>query len=200
MDAETKAHIFEPFFTTKEKGKGTGLGLASVYGIVKQSGGFIRVSSEPGRGTAFEIYLPRVGEEPESRRRPLPPAPESVRGTETLLLLEAEEGLRRLAREVLQDQGYKVIEISGWQSALELASQDPGPIDLVLADAIPRTGGPEILSRLSLLRPGIKILSMSRSENEALAPEPPDAGVALLQKPFAPGDLTLRVRQLLDAG
>ncbi len=201
MDAETKAHIFEPFFTTKERGKGTGLGLATVYGIVKQSGGFIRVSSEPGRGTSFEIYLPRVEEELNSPRRRFPPAPERARGTETLLLLEEDEGLRRLAREVLENHGYKVIEASGWQTAIELAAQYPGPIDLVLADAVmPETGGQAIVSRLSALRPGVKILSMSGDTGDAvLRPGAPDAGVALLQKPFAPGDLARRVRQLLDA-
>jgi PAS domain S-box-containing protein len=181
MDAETKTHIFEPFFTTKEKGKGTGLGLATVYGIVKQSGGFIRVSSEPGHGTAFAIYLPRVEEELDSHRGPLPPAIGSARGTETILLLEEEEGLRRLARDVLENHGYMVIETPGWQSALELATQHPGPIDLVLADAVmPETDGPEIVSRLSALRPGIKILSMSGGAN-------------------AHDDLARRVRQLLDA-
>ena len=201
MNAETKTHIFEPFFTTKEKGKGTGLGLATVYGIVKQSGGFIGVSSEPGHGTAFKIYLPRVEEELDSIPRLLPMASESARGTETLLLLEDEEGIRRLAREVLVSHGYTVIEISGWQSALELAARHPGPIDLVLADAaMPETGGPEIVSRLSALRPGIKILSMSGGADDAvLRRSVTGAGVAVLQKPFAHDDLARRVRQLLDA-
>jgi two-component system cell cycle sensor histidine kinase/response regulator CckA len=201
MNAETKTHIFEPFFTTKEKGKGTGLGLATVYGIVKQSGGFIGVSSEPGHGTAFRIYLPRVEEELDSIPRPLPTASESARGTETLLLLEDEEGVRRLAREVLVSHGYKVIEISGWQSALELAARHPGPIDMVLADAVmPETGGPEIVSRLSALRPGIKILSMSGGADDAvLRRSLTEAGVGVLQKPFAYDDLARRVRQLLDA-
>ncbi len=201
MDAETKTHIFEPFFTTKEKGKGTGLGLATVYGIVKQSGGFIQVSSEPGHGTAFKIYLPRVEEEFGSHRRPLPPAIGSARGTETILLLEEEEGLRRLARDVLENHGYTVIETPGWQSALELAAQHRGPIDLLLADAVmPDTSGVEIVPRLSALRPGIKILSMSGEANDAvLRRSLTEAGVGVLQKPFAPGDLARRVRQLLDA-
>src|SRR6266536_3486928 len=196
MDAETKTHIFEPFFTTKEKGKGTGLGLATVYGIVKQSGGFIQVSSEPGRGTAFAIYLPRVEEEFGSHRRPLPPAIGSARGTETILLLEEDEGLRRLARDVLEKHGYTVIETPGWQSALELAAQHAGPIDLVLADAVmPDTSGVEIVPRLSALRPGIKILSMSGEANDAvLRRSLTEAGVGVLQKPFAPGDLARRVR------
>jgi CheY-like chemotaxis protein len=194
MDAETKAHIFEPFFTTKEKGKGTGLGLATVYGIVKQSGGFLRVSSEPGSGTMFKICLPRVEEEPDSRRPPPPPALENARGTETVLLLEDEEGLRRLGRQALEDHGYTVVEASGWPSVLDRAARLP-PIDLVLTGvALPESGGPEIVSRLSALRPGIRILSMAGSANDAM-----DAGVAHLQKPFVPGDLVRSVRQLLDS-
>ncbi len=195
MDAETKSHIFEPFFTTKEKGKGTGLGLATVYGIVKQSGGFLWVSSEPGSGTVFKICLPRVEEKPEFRRRPPSPALENARGTETLLLLEDEEGLRRLAREVLEDHGYTVVETSGWQTALDLAERSPGPIDLVLTGVpLPESGGREIVSRLSALRPGIRILSTTGAADEAV-----DAGVARLQKPFTPGDLARSVRQLLDS-
>jgi two-component system cell cycle sensor histidine kinase/response regulator CckA len=195
MDAETKTHIFEPFFTTKEKGKGTGLGLATVYGIVKQSGGFLWVSSEPGNGTVFKICLPRVQEEPGFHRPPPPPPPESARGTETLLLLEDEEGLRRLAREVLEDHGYTVIDASGWPAALELAERRSGPIDLVLTGVVlPESGGSEIVSRLSALRPGIRVLSMSGSANGV-----GNTGVAHLQKPFAPADLARIVRQLLDS-
>ncbi len=191
MDADTKSHIFEPFFTTKEKGKGTGLGLATVYGIVNQSGGFILVSSEPGHGAVFKIYLPRVEAEPESRRAPSPPTPESPHGTETIVLLEEEEGLRRLAREILTDYGYTVVEAAGWPSALELAARRPGPIDLVLTGSVLPEGG---VPRLSELRPGIKVLSMSGSATEA-----GDSGVTHMQKPFAPGDLARRVRQLLDS-
>ena len=192
MDPETKSHIFEPFFTTKEKGKGTGLGLATVYGIVKQSGGFLWVSSEPGRGTAFQICLPRVEEEERvAHRAPTTAAAESPRGTETIVLLEDDDGLRRLAREILTDYGYTVVEAAGWPSALELAARRPGPIDLVLTGAVLPEGG---VPRLSELRPGIKVLSMSGSATEA-----GDAGVAHMQKPFAPGGLARRVRQVLDS-
>ena len=146
MDAETKRRIFEPFFTTKEKGKGTGLGLATVYGIVKQSGGFIWVSSEPGHGTRFEIYLPRVEEDADhAAGRPAPQVREGVGGAETLLLLEDEEGVRRLAREVLEEHGYTVLEASGWQSAIGLAESHGGPIHLLLTDVVmPEMGGPEV--------------------------------------------------------
>jgi two-component system cell cycle sensor histidine kinase/response regulator CckA len=195
MDAETRSHIFEPFFTTKEKGKGTGLGLATVYGIVKQSGGFLGVASDPGRGTVFKIYLPRAEEAPESRPRPLPPAPKSPHGTETLLLLEDEEELRRLEREVLEDLGYTVLEASDWPSALELAAERSDPIDLVLTGvALPEDGGKEILARLSASRPAIRVRSISGSANDVTG-----AGVAHLQKPFALGDLARCVRQLLDS-
>jgi PAS domain S-box-containing protein len=201
MDAQTKARIFEPFFTTKEKGKGTGLGLATVYGIVKQSGGFIWVYSEPEHGTAFKIYFPRVEEEAEhARRRSAPQAPESVSGTETLLLVEDEEGVRRLAREVLEKHGYTVLEASGRQSALDLAEHHSGPIHLVLTDVVmPEMDGPEVATRLSALRPGIKVLYMSGYTNDAVLHRGLlDAGVAFLQKPFSPKELARRVRELLD--
>ena len=202
IDVETKARIFEPFFTTKETGKGTGLGLATVYGIVKQSGGFIWVYSEPGRGTTFKIYLPRVEGEPGGDfPRIAVPAPKSTRGTETLLLLEDESALRRLARDVLRKQGYTVLETLGWQSALEIAARHPGPIHLVLTDVVmPEMGGPEVDSRISALRPGIKVLYMSGYTSEAAVHRGLlEARLALLQKPFTPGDLARRVRELLDA-
>jgi PAS domain S-box-containing protein len=201
MKANTKSHLFEPFFTTKEKGQGTGLGLATVYGIVKQSGGFIWVYSEPGRGATFKIYLPRVERAPGGPApRPAAAAPKSTRGTETVLLLEDEEGLRRLARDVLRKEGYTVLETSGWQSALEIAGQHPGTIHMVLTDVVmPGMGGPEVASRVSALRPGIKVLYMSGYTGNAAAHRGLlEASVALLQKPFTPGDLARRVRQVLD--
>ena len=201
MDAKTKARVFEPFFTTKEKGKGTGLGLATVYGIVKQSGGFIWVSSEPGHGTSFEIYLPRVDEGAvHAAGRHAPQAREGVGGTETLLLLEDEEGVRRLAREVLKEHGYTVLEASGWQSAISHTERHGGPIHLLLTDVVmPEMGGPEVASRLSALRPGIKVLYMSGYTNYAVFHRGLlDAGVAFLQKPFSPNELARRVRELLD--
>jgi CheY-like chemotaxis protein len=201
MDAKTKGRIFEPFFTTKEKGKGTGLGLATVYGIVKQSGGFIWVSSEPGHGTSFEIYLPRVDEKAvHAGGYRTPQAREGVGGTETLLLVEDEEGVRRLTREVLEEHGYTVLEASDWQSALGLAGSHGGPLHLLLTDVVmPEMGGPEVASRLSALRPGIKVLYMSGYTNYAVFHRGLlDAGVAFLQKPFSPNELARRVRELLD--
>jgi nitrogen-specific signal transduction histidine kinase/CheY-like chemotaxis protein len=201
MDAKTKGRIFEPFFTTKEKGKGTGLGLATVYGIVKQSGGFIWASSEPGHGTSFEIYLPRVDEKAGvAAGYGAPQAREGVGGTETVLLVEDEEGVRRLAREVLEAHGYTVLEASGWQSALGLADSHGGPIHLLLTDVVmPEMGGPEVASRLSALRPAIKVLYMSGYTNYAVFHRGLlDAGIAFLQKPFSPDELARRVRELLD--
>jgi two-component system cell cycle sensor histidine kinase/response regulator CckA len=201
MDAETKARIFEPFFTTKEQGKGTGLGLATVYGIVKQSGGFIWVYSEPGHGTTFKIYLPRADGEMDAGRPLAQAPPENVRGAETILLLEDEEGVRRLTREVLEKQGYTVLEASGWQAARELVARHAGPIHLLLTDVVmPETGGPEAVSRLSDLRPGIKVLYMSgHTKNAVLHLEVVGAGLPFLPKPFTPRELARRVRQSLDA-
>jgi two-component system cell cycle sensor histidine kinase/response regulator CckA len=195
MDADTKSHIFEPFFTTKEKGTGTGLGLATVYGIVKQSGGFVYVYSEPGHGTTFKIYLPRVEEEPDAPGR-VAPITKSTRGSETLLLVEDEEAVRRLAREVLLRQGYRVLEADGWPSGLEIAATHPDPIHLVVTDVVmPGMTGPEGVSRVSVLRPGIKVLYMSGYTDDALIHRGVlGTEVALLQKPFTPGDLARRVR------
>ncbi len=200
MDADTKTHLFEPFFTTKEKGKGPGRGLSTVYGIVKQSGGFVWVDSEPGEGTAFKIYLPRV-EDGEVLPPPAVPPPKSTRGAETILLLEDEEGLRRLARDVLRKQGYTVLETSGWQAAVEIAARHPGSIHLVLADVVmPEMGGPEVVTRVSALRPGIRVLYMSGYTSDAAVHRGlRETRLALLQKPFTPGDLARRVREVLDA-
>ena len=201
MDAETKARIFEPFFTTKEQGKGTGLGLATIYGIVKQSGGFIWVYSEPRHGTTFKIYFPRVDEETDAGRPVAPKPPENVRGDETILLLEDEDGVRRLAREVLEKQGYTVLEASGWHEARDLVARHTGPIHLLLTDVVmPEMGGPEAVSRFSALRPGIRVLYMSGHTNNAVLHQGiVDAGLSFLPKPFTPRELARRVRQSLDA-
>jgi CheY-like chemotaxis protein len=169
MDAETQTHIFEPFFTTKEKGKGTGLGLATVYGIVKQSGGYVWVYSEPGRGTSFKIYLPMVEnvEEPgRDNRSDLQP---SRRGTETILLVEDEKGVRELAREYLEMSGYTVIEAEDGHTALELAAMHSGTIHLLMTDVVmPGISGRELADRVKRIRPKIRVLYMSGYTDQAV--------------------------------
>ena len=201
MDAETQAHIFEPFFTTKEKGKGTGLGLAMVYGIVKQSGGFIWVYSEPGRGTTFKIYLPRVEEVAESVQ-----ASEAkghpVAGSETILLVEDEEAVRALAARILQERGYKVLESTSPEDALQIGVQHKEPIDLLLTDVVlPRMSGRKIAEHLAFLRPELKVLYMSGYTDDAVFRNGVlETGAAFLQKPFTPAALARKVREVLDAG
>jgi two-component system cell cycle sensor histidine kinase/response regulator CckA len=197
MDEETRSRIFEPFFTTKERGKGTGLGLATVYGIVKQSGGYVWVDSEPGRGTAFRIYLPRC--EPtgdESNRSAATPSEETPRGTETVLLVEDEDAVRQLARRLLRLRGYTVLEASGGDRALELLTQHVGPIHLLLTDVVmPGMTGLELASRVAALRPDTRTLLMSGHVDRAAL----DPSTLLLQKPFTPEGLARKVREALDA-
>jgi PAS domain S-box-containing protein len=198
MTPEVKARVFEPFFTTKEPGKGTGLGLATVYGIVKQSGGFIWVYSEPGAGTAFKLYLPRV----EEAAAPLAPRTvvEPQRGTETILLVEDEAPVRRVAREVLRRYGYKVLEARRGEEALAICQDHPGVIHLVVTDVVmPGMSGPELVQQLSVLRPGIKVLFASGYPGEAIAHHGIlDQGVAFLQKPFSVAELASKVREVLE--
>jgi len=201
MNAETQAHIFEPFFTTKEQGKGTGLGLATVYGIVKQSAGFIWVYSELGRGTTFKIYLPRIDEPGESV-----PASEarghSVGGAETILLVEDEGALRALAARILQALGYRVLESDSPEDALRIGEQHQEPIHLLLTDVVmPRISGRKIAESLAFLRPALKVLYMSGYTDDAVfrngVLEP---GATFIQKPFTPAALARKVREVLDAG
>ena len=202
MDAATRAQIFEPFFTTKEVGKGTGLGLATVYGIVKQSGGFIEVESELGQGASFKVYLPRVEEAmavPEVGKSSPGTRP---RGSETVLLVEDDESLRMLAREILTVQGYAVIEAASPRDALRIHQAHQGRIDLLLTDVVmPEMNGRQLADRLKAARPTMAVLFMSGYTGEALRA---GGGVAeftgqLLQKPFTPDGLTRRVREVLDA-
>jgi PAS domain S-box-containing protein len=202
MDADTQAHIFEPFFTTKEKGKGTGLGLATVYGIVKQSGGYVWVYSEPGHGATFKVYLPRI----EDEDSPLVREPSEIRSlqrgsSEVVLLVEDEKGVRQLAREYLETSGYRVIEAEDGHTALELAAMHAGTIDVLLTDVVmPGIGGRELAERVVQIRPGIKILYMTGYTDRAIVHHGVLATDAvLLQKPFTLATLAAKLREILTA-
>src|ERR1700728_952463 len=202
MDNETQSHIFEPFFTTKGT-KGTGLGLSTVYGIVKQSGGYIWVYSEIGKGTTFKIYLPRVASMEEPAAMVVTPiALQKVEpGTETILLVEDEANLRYLARQYLEKQGYKVIEAADGAVAMQIAVAHEAVIHLLLTDVImPGMNGRELAQRISAIRPNVKVLYMSGyTENVIGHNGTLDAGVRLLQKPFTLRDLKSKVREVLDS-
>jgi PAS domain S-box-containing protein len=199
MDAEMRAHIFEPFFTTKEMGKGTGLGLSTVYGIVKQSEGYVWVDSEPGRGATFRIYLPRAegvvtsaGVEPEIRRHV-----EKVTGT--ILLVEDEEDVRELLREILEGRGYTVLEVEDGAAALALSRRHDGPIDLLVTDVVmPQMSGRELALELAEHRPATKVLYLSGYTNDAVVSRGVlEASSAFLQKPFTARALADKVAELL---
>ncbi len=197
MDAEVRKHIFEPFFTTKELGRGTGLGLATVYGIVKQSGGHVEVETTPGAGTTFRIFLPAV-EAP--RPVPVPSLDEVVGGSETVLLVEDEAALRSLAQEILRDQGYKVIAAGSGPEALELARSHKAPIDLLVTDVVmPGMDGRELADRLGPVHPETRCLFMSGYTDDAVVRRGVrEEGMPFLQKPFTIDALALKVREVLD--
>ena len=198
MDEATKARVFEPFFTTKAPGKGTGLGLATVYGIVQQSGGFIWVYSEPGHGTTFKIYLPRV-DAPAEGVAVTAVAPVG-RGTETVLLAEDAAAVRAVARQVLERQGYTVLEAPDGELALHLAQRHAGPIHLLLTDVVmPGMSGRQLADRLARLRPDTKVLYVSGYTDDAVVRHGVlEAGIAYLQKPFTIDSLARKVREVLD--
>jgi len=198
MDLETQAHAFEPFFTTKEKGHGTGLGLATVYGIVKQSGGFIWVYSVPGRGSTFKIYLPVV-EEALPTAEPAEVPAELAKGSETVLVVEDEGGVRSLVCEALASHGYKVLEAAGAASALEISEKYTEPIHLLLTDVVmPQTGGKELAKGFSTLHPETKVLYMSGYTDDAIVRHGIlERGTSFLQKPFQPRALLLKIREVL---
>ena len=200
MDEETKSHIFEPFFTTKEQGKGTGLGLSTVYGVVKQSAGFISVCSEPEKGAAFKIYLPRTDNSPEPAASPSIRITER-RGSETILLVEDEEMVRHIGRRMLQRSGYNVLEASDGPTALSLSQEHKGPIHLLLSDVLmPGMSGPELADRLILQRPDIRICFTSGHTEDAIVHHGfLNSKVAFLQKPFRYDSLAVKVREVLDA-
>ena len=198
MDAQTKSHIFEPFFTTKEKGKGTGLGLATVYGIVKQSDGYIWVYSEPGHGTSFMIYLPRVPDAPGPVRPAFEPSA-SARGSETVLAVEDDEMVRALIRRMLETRGYTVLLASHGDEALRLLERHPGCIDLLMTDVVmPGMSGRDLADRVAELRPSIKVLYLSGYTDDAIVRHGVlEPGIAFLQKPFTADRLARRVREVL---
>ncbi len=200
MDAETQSHIFEPFFTTKGL-KGTGLGLSTVYGIIRQSGGYIWVDSELGKGTTFRTYLPLSTEtsDPVSLQPEI--AGESGRGTETILLVEDESNLRQLIRQFLEKEGYVVLDVSGGSAAIQLANAHAGPIHLLLTDVImPGMNGRELAQRISFLRPTTKIIFMSGyTENVIGYSGTLEDSMILLNKPFTLPALKNKVRQVLDS-
>jgi two-component system cell cycle sensor histidine kinase/response regulator CckA len=199
MDAETKARIFEPFFTTKEKGRGTGLGLSTVYGIVKQSGGYIWVYSEPGRGTTFKLYFPRVGE--AAAALPTPRETATITGTETILLAEDDAVLRPLAKGLLEKLGYTVLQAENAAQALDVAAAHAGPIQLLVSDVVmPGTSGVELARRLAPTRPDMRVLYVSGYTDDAIVHHGMlEPGLNYLQKPFTPAALARKVREVLDA-
>jgi CheY-like chemotaxis protein len=201
MDEETRNHAFEPFYTTKEVGRGTGLGLATVYGIVKQSDGYVWIDSEPGRGTTVTIYLPRVDEAAEPRGAPAN-THHGLRGVETILLVEDDDAVRSVARRVLERHGYTVLEARSGREGIEVARQHHGTIHLLVTDLVmPEMSGRRSAEHLAVMQPEMKVLYMSGYPQRGAGREwvlEPD--VAFLQKPFTVQSLAEKVREVLDSG
>ncbi|MCA1660183.1 MAG: response regulator, partial [Verrucomicrobiaceae bacterium] len=199
MDEETRSRIFEPFFTTKGPGKGTGLGLATVYGIVKQSGGGITVESTPGQGCTFSIFLPATTDELDVAE--LPPVDQKTHGSETILVVEDEEVVRQLICTVLGEAGYEILQAESPEAAVELAHERKKPIHLLVTDIVmPGMNGPALARALSEHQPSLKILYVSGySDNDISAHGVIDPGLVVLQKPFTQQSLSRKVRELLDS-
>jgi CheY-like chemotaxis protein len=198
MDEEVLSHIFEPFFTTKDRTKGTGLGLATVYGTVRQSGGCITVSSKVGEGTVFEIFLPRVEDPVEVAEAP-PAVAQPARGAETILVVEDDDSVRRMTREFLKIKGYTVIEARSAANAIQIMEERNQEIDLVLTDVLmPGMKGRELVGRLMEIRSNLKVLYMSAyTEDAAINIGVLNPGTEFIEKPFGPDDLANKIREVL---
>ncbi|HEX9483224.1 MAG TPA: response regulator, partial [Gemmatimonadaceae bacterium] len=191
----TQARIFDPFFTTKEPGHGTGLGLATVFGIVKQSNGYVWVESSPGEGASFTVYLPRAS---QAARTSESLATEHTGGGEIILLVEDEDAVRRVARRALELQGFRVVEASDGQTAVEWA--EANHLDLLLTDVMmPRMSGTAVVNRIRQTKPGVKVLMMSGHSEELTRRGMLEPGTPFIKKPFTPAQLTQIVRDTLDA-
>jgi CheY-like chemotaxis protein len=199
MDEVTRGRIFEPFFTTKGPGKGTGLGLSTVYGIVKQSDGFIWVYSEVGQGTSFKMYLPQVAEVVSSKRRTPTVAP--AHGTETILIVEDLGGLRNLTKRMLESAGYTVLTAVNGEEALLLLERHEERVHLMVTDVVmPGMSGPDLAERFDGIRPGMKVLYMSGYTDDVVVRHGVlDEGMPFLGKPFTVTELTRKIREVLDA-
>ena len=200
MEADTQSHIYDPFFTTKVVGKGTGLGLSMIYGIVMQSGGRIACSSEIGKGTTFRIYFPRVRQD-ETVSAPLPTHTDAAGGSETILVVEDENLVRKLMRTILESRGYFVLDAPGGEEAFHVCRRHKGPIHLLITDVVmPKMKGPEVADRLRSMYPEMKVLYVSGYTADMIDQHGVlESGTHFIQKPFAPVDLLNRVRELLDS-
>jgi two-component system cell cycle sensor histidine kinase/response regulator CckA len=199
IDSKTIEHIFEPFFTTKDRGKGTGLGLATIYGIIKQHEGYISVYSEPGMGTTFKIYLPRVDESPETLLDNLP-VRKGKSGSETVVVAEDDAGVRQLVSNILEKHGYRVITADTTEKLIQILGRHNGPLHLLLTDVImPDMNGKELFERFKPIYPEMKVIYMSGYTDDVIAHHGIlESGFHFIQKPFALSTLTNKIRTVLD--